>query len=99
MMTCEALKPYHQKNSVRCHFVSHIDDAHLNDIVGGLNPRQTIFLVASKSFTTFETLENAKSAWQWAQNYLAEDTKNHFFAITALSSPARAFGIKDGAYF
>ena len=98
MMAYEALKPYHQKN-VRCHFVSHIDDAHLNDVVGGLNPKQTIFLVASKSFTTFETLENAKSAWQWAQNHLAEDTKNHFFAITARMQPARAFGIKGAHIF
>ena len=59
MMACEALKPYHQKK-VRCHFVSHIDDAHLNDVVGALNPKHTIFLVASKSFTTFETLKKCQ---------------------------------------
>ena len=58
-----ALKPY--KKGPKCHYVSNIDGAHIHDVLSDLNPETTLVIVASKTFTTIETLTNAKTAFKW----------------------------------
>ena len=62
-MATRALRPYH--SGPRLHYVSNVDGAHLSDTLSGLDPGRTLFLVASKTFTTAETMLNAKSARRW----------------------------------
>ena len=64
LMVCEALKPY-QSPDLRPHFVSNVDGAHLVHTLEGLDPARTLFIVASKTFTTQETMTNAASARAW----------------------------------
>ena len=63
-MVTEALKPY-TKRDLRVHFVSNVDGTHIAEITRDLNAETTLFLVASKTFTTQETMTNAKSAKEW----------------------------------
>ncbi len=80
---------------VRCHFVSNLDSADLHSVLSGLMPERTLFIVASKSFTTQETLQNAKTARRWLGG-IAADTANldrHFLAVTAQPDRAVEFGI------
>src|SRR3546814_14651182 len=63
-MVTRALTPY-GRDDLRCHFVSNVDGAHLSDTLKRLAPRRTLFLVASKTFTTLETMTNARSARAW----------------------------------
>lgn len=82
-------------NSIKVQFVSNVDPLHLQSALSGLNPETTLFIVASKSFTTLETLHNAQSARRWlidhaqAQSAVAQ----HFLAVTANHEAAIAFGI------
>jgi glucose-6-phosphate isomerase len=62
-MACLALKPY--AGGPRCHFVSNVDGAHVTDVLESLDPRTTLVIVASKTFTTIETLTNAQTALRW----------------------------------
>ncbi len=93
-MMCKALTPYHV-NSLQVHFVANVDGNELNDLLQTLNPATTLFLVASKSFSTQETLENALSARSWmldngcAQGELAQ----HFVAISSKVDKAVEFGM------
>ncbi len=93
-MICEALKPYHHP-SVRVHFVANVDESDLEDTLQGLTPATTLFIVASKSFTTMETLENATSARRWlTSNGCGLDRLHqHFIAISARPDKAESFGI------
>lgn len=89
-MATRALAPYH--SGPRCHFVSNIDGAHLTDTLKGLNPETTLVVIASKTFTTIETMTNAHSARAW----LAERVQDPSAQLVALSSSAErteAFGI------
>ena len=63
-MVCEALKPY-QSPELRVHFVSNVDGTHLAETIRHLDPATTLFVVASKTFTTQETMTNAHSARDW----------------------------------
>lgn len=101
-MATLALAPYH--DGPRCHFVSNVDGAHLTDVLRGLNPATTLFIVASKTFTTVETMTNARTARAWIVEALGEGAVgDHFAAVsTALDkvaafgiSPQRAFGFWD----
>lgn len=92
-MVCDALKPF--ADGPRVHFVSNIDGAHLAQALQDLDPKTTLFIIASKTFTTLETLTNAESAKDWMRNALGEaNTANHFMAITENEDGAKAFGIK-----
>ena len=64
VMAVKALAPYH--DGPRCHFISNVDGADLTDTLAPLDPRTTLVLVASKTFTTQETMLNARSALNWA---------------------------------
>lgn len=93
VMVTEALKAY--KNQLNLHFVSNIDGTHLAETLKNVNPETTLFLVASKTFTTQETMTNAHSARAWflqsgAKN---EDIAKHFAALSTNTKDVAAFGI------
>ncbi len=93
-MVCRALAAY-AKPGLRTHFVSNVDGADLASVLARLNPATTLFLIASKTFTTQETMTNAQSARAWflaaAQNQAA--IAKHFVALSTNESAVREFGI------
>ncbi len=89
-MVSEALTPYHL-HKIRLHFVSNVDPAHLSRTLEALNPETTLFIVSSKSFTTLETLTNAKSAKAWLNK--PDNQNQHFIAITSQPEKAEQFGV------
>lgn len=99
-MATRALTPYHTGH-VRLHFVSNVDPSCLQDLLATLNPARTLFIVASKSFTTLETLQNADAARRWLQKNLPDDineknaTSRHFVAVSTAINKARDFGIAE----
>lgn len=91
-MVTLALAPYH--DGPRVHFVSNVDGAHLADTLKTLNPATTLFIVASKTFTTQETMTNALSARQWLVKALGEAAVGaHFCAVSTALPKVAAFGI------
>ena len=93
VMVTEALK--HYKNHLNIHFVSNIDGTHIAETLAGLNAETTLFLVASKTFTTQETMTNAHSARSWfLENGAKEDDiAKHFAALSTNAKDVSAFGI------
>ncbi len=92
-MTTLALSPYH--TGPRLHFVSNIDGAHLTDTLERLSPARTLFIVASKTFTTIETMTNAHSARRWIAEVLGEEAvSDHFVAVSTALDKAAAFPIR-----
>ncbi len=97
-MVTLALAPYH--DGPRVHFVSNVDGAHLHDTLKGLNPASTLFLIASKTFTTLETMTNAQSARDWLVSHLSDAAVGaHFAAISTALSRVAAFGIAPDRVF
>lgn len=97
-MVSQALTPY--CDGPRVHFVSNIDSSHLFDTISELNPATTLVIVASKTFTTIETMTNAKSAKKWLQESLGEKKANlHFAALSTALEKTKAFGISDDRVF
>jgi glucose-6-phosphate isomerase len=94
LMVCEALKPY-QRADLRPHFVSNVDGAHLVHTLAGLDPARTLFIIASKTFTTQETMTNAASARSWLLQKLGSgaDVAKHFVALSTNTREVEAFGI------
>lgn len=94
MMVCEALKPY-WKEGIEAHFVSNVDGWHIYDTLHKLNPETTLFIIASKTFTTQETLANAHSARSWfLENGGAQSTiSKHFVAVSTNAKAVAEFGI------
>lgn len=94
LMVTEALKPY-GKDGLHVHFVSNIDGTHLAKTVATLNPETTLFIVASKTFTTIETITNAKSAREWLLKKLKEKSAvaKHFIALSTNEEKVKEFGI------
>jgi glucose-6-phosphate isomerase len=94
VMVTEALKPYAQEG-LHVHFVSNIDGTHMAETLKRVRPETTLFIVASKSFTTQETLTNAHTARAWfldaAQD--AAHVAQHFVALSTNAEAVRAFGI------
>lgn len=93
VMVVEALK--HYKTRLNLHFVSNIDGTHLVETLKELNPETTLFIIASKTFTTQETMTNAESAKDWLLNSGAnkEDVAKHFVALSTNEDGVTAFGI------
>ena len=94
LMVCEALEPY-QTPELRVHFVSNIDGTHLAETLKYLDPETTLFIVASKTFTTLETLTNACSARAWLVGALGSDVavRDHFVAVSTNREKVAQFGI------
>ncbi|GKW16906.1 glucose-6-phosphate isomerase [Pectobacterium carotovorum subsp. carotovorum] len=98
-MVTEALKPY--KNHLNMHFVSNVDGTHIAETLKPLNPETTLFLVASKTFTTQETMTNAHSARDWFLK-AAQDDKHvakHFAALSTNAKAVGEFGIDTNNMF
>ncbi len=97
-MTTLALAPYH--DGPRLHYVSNVDSAHLADTLKVLNPATTLFLIASKTFTTIETMTNAAAARRWIVAGLGEKAVGrHFAAISTALDKVAAFGIDTARAF
>jgi glucose-6-phosphate isomerase len=94
VMVNEALRPYHI-DGITCHFVSNVDGAHIVDTLKGLDAETTLFIIASKTFTTDETLTNAYSARSWLVNALGDDAAvaKHFVAVSTALDKVAEFGI------
>jgi len=93
VMVTEALKAY--KNHLNMHFVSNVDGTHIVETLKGLDPETTLFLIASKTFTTQETMGNAHSARDWfiAGGGTDADVAKHFAALSTNSEGVSKFGI------
>ena len=99
VMAVRALSDFGQ-DGPRVQFVSNIDGAHLSDTLAGLNPETTLFIVASKTFTTQETMTNAQSAKDWVEAALgAEAARAHFAAVSTNLEGTAAFGISPERVF
>lgn len=98
VMATLALAPYH--DGPRTHYVSNIDGAHIHDTLKGLEPETTLFIIASKTFTTVETMTNAETARRWVESRLGTGAVAHHFAAvsTALDLVAN-FGIQQDRVF
>ncbi len=92
-MVCEALKPY--AGHLRVHFVSNVDSTDLVETLKVVDPETTLFLVASKTFTTQETMTNAHSARRWLLDTARSETAvaHHFAAISTNAAEVSRFGI------
>lgn len=97
-MAAIALSPYH--DGPRTHFVSNVDGAHIADTMKGLDLATTLFVVASKTFTTIETMTNAQTARRAVAAALGEDAVGaHFCAVSTALDKVAAFGIDEARTF
>ena len=98
-LVTEALIPYHD-TGMRFHFVSNIDAAHLVQTLKKCDPATTLFIIASKTFTTIETLTNAHTARLWLIDHLGEvAVKDHFVAVSTATEKVTTFGIDPDNMF
>lgn len=99
-MVTRALKRYHHPR-LRSFFVSNVDSSHLGETLAQINPETTLFIVASKTFTTQETLLNARSARQWLIDRLGspQAVAKHFVAISTATQKVSEFGIDPANMF
>ncbi|MBK8083464.1 MAG: glucose-6-phosphate isomerase [Devosia sp.] len=99
VMVTLALEPY-TRPDLRAHYVSNVDGAHIHDTLKRLDPRRTLFIVASKTFTTDETMTNAATARAWIANALGEAAvTDHFAALSTNLKACADFGIKPDRIF
>ena len=100
VMVTEAVKPW-WKEGLRVHFVSNVDGTHLAETLKYLDPHTTLFIVASKTFTTQETLLNAHSARNWLVSRLGDDrtVARHFVALSTHRKAVESFGIDPANMF
>lgn len=99
-MVTEALKPY-ARPDLRAHFVSNVDSTDLVETLKGLDPETTLFLVASKTFTTQETMTNAQSARDWLLAAAQDESAvaRHFAAMSTNTREVKKFGIDPNNMF
>jgi glucose-6-phosphate isomerase len=100
VMATECLRPY-ANPKLRVHFVSNVDGTHIAETLKDLNPEKTLFMIASKTFTTQETMTNAFTArgWLLAQAQDAAHVAKHFVAISTNRAQVEAFGIHPDNMF
>lgn len=98
-MVTEALRPY--KNHLTMHFVSNVDGTHIAEVLKKVNPETTLFLVASKTFTTQETMTNAHSARDWFLKTAGDEkhVAKHFAALSTNAKAVGEFGIDTANMF
>jgi glucose-6-phosphate isomerase len=95
-MAVAALAPYH--DGPRCHFVSNVDGAHIADTLRGLDARRTLVIVASKTFTTVETMTNARTARAWMTDH-GGNPERQFAALSTAEEKTSDFGISPDHVF
>jgi glucose-6-phosphate isomerase len=101
LMVCEALKPF-GKRDCSVHFVSNVDGTHIAETLRQIDPERTLFIVASKTFTTQETLTNARTARAWLVAQPGFDERavaKHFVALSTNQAAVEAFGIHPSNMF
>jgi len=109
-MICEALKPYSRNaaqggagtlDAPRVHFVSNVDGTHIAETLRLCNPETTLFIIASKTFTTQETMANAQTAREWFLQHggTPEDVAKHFVAVSTNAKAVQQFGIDTNNMF
>ncbi|RWM93992.1 MAG: glucose-6-phosphate isomerase [Mesorhizobium sp.] len=97
-MATLALAPYH--DGPRAHYVSNVDGAHIHDTLKGLSPETTLFIIASKTFTTVETMTNAETARRWVEKALGNQAiGKHFAAVSTALNLVAKFGIASDRVF
>ncbi|MGC8202332.1 glucose-6-phosphate isomerase [Aliiroseovarius sp. PTFE2010] len=97
-MATLALAPY--ADGPTCHFVSNVDGAHIHDVLSGLNPLTTLVIVASKTFTTIETMTNAQTAKDWLLTSVGPDNLiKHFAAVSTARDKTSEFGVDPDLVF
>jgi glucose-6-phosphate isomerase len=96
-MATLALAPYH--DGPRAHYVSNVDGAHVHDVLQGLDPGRTLVIVASKTFTTIETMTNAATARKWLEAALGDFAGGHLAAVSTALDRTAAFGIDPTRVF
>ena len=99
-MACQALMPY-SKRSIKMFFVSNVDGTHMAETLRGIKADQTLFIVASKTFTTQETMTNANTARDWLVEKLGSEqaVAKHFVAVSTNAEAVAAFGIDTNNMF
>ena len=98
VMATLSLAPFH--DGPRAHFVSNIDGAHIADTLKLVDPETTLFIIASKTFTTIETMTNAATARKFIADKLGDDAvKHHFCAVSTALDKVAAFGIESDRVF
>ena len=99
-MVCQALTPYAQPG-LNAHFVSNVDPTHLTEVLKRVNPETTLFVVASKTFTTQETLANAHAARAWLLGHARDGraVARHFVAVSTNRAEVEKFGIDSANMF
>jgi glucose-6-phosphate isomerase len=98
-MAVSALKPYHTGH-LRCHFVSNVDGTQFADLAEVLDPARTLFIICSKTFTTQETLANARRARAWVAEKLGEAAvRAHFAAVSTNAAAMDEFDVASDARF
>ena len=95
-MATRALSPYH--DGPRCHFVSNVDGADIADTLQGLDPARTLFIVASKTFTTVETMTNAATARDWLVSH-GRDAGAQMAAVSSATDETTEWGIDTARVF
>ena len=101
VMVCEALKPY-AKRDLQMHFCSNVDGTHISEILKSCDPETTLCLIASKTFTTQETMTNAGTAKKWILDAFGGDKTSvakHFAALSTNAEGVSAFGIDTDNMF
>lgn len=100
VMVCEGLKYYSQRD-INIFFVSNIDSTHLAEVLLRVDPGETLFIVASKTFTTMETMTNAESARRWIVEHSGSEkaVASHFIALSTNSAEVKKFGINTDNMF
>ncbi len=97
-MVVGALQNY--RNNIGVHYISNVDDDYLYSVLATLNPKTTLVLIVSKTFTTQETIENAKKVKAWLQNGIGEkNIEKHLVGVTAAIEEAKNFGVPSNAIF
>lgn len=100
VMVCEALKAFRNK-AISMHFVSNVDGTHIAETLTKVNPETTLFIIASKTFTTQETMANAQTARHWFLKQAKDESHiaKHFVALSTNKSAVEAFGIDSANMF
>lgn len=91
-MVSEALTPWSHPD-IKAHYVANVDGQHIEQVLGQVNPEETLIVIVSKTFRTRETMTNAETARQWLGS--DADTRNHLIAITSNVEAARNFGVHE----
>lgn len=101
VMVTEALKPYADDKKLRVHFVSNVDGVHIYETLQTVRPETTLFLIASKTFTTQETMTNAQTARQWFLEAAKDKAAiaKHFAALSTNQKDVEKFGIDPDNMF